>query len=320
MTKKSIKYLKPSSIKPKDSLLSRPESRLIFTAPTNICLYSNYDATMEFMHRFENAIWNQSHYVHLDFSKTDKITAAASVILFAAVTRCQCCAPSAIFKSPDQIISITLPEDKRAKLLFTKTGLWAALRPGSERKLEKLWSDWENPYKTGNNPKEELSQVIQQLNDRFKSVPSKLVSALQEGYLNIAHHAYDAYKNLETELHPFMNNRWWQFAKKSPNATGAILYDMGYGIHNTLRDQLESHRACDVIKHAMQNGTSRFNISGRGMGFNNIRSPIERNESAEYLLIYSGTGQVVYKRGEIFDLKEHGSYLGGTLLEWSFGG
>lgn len=302
-------------------LISKTKDRVFFSAPTNICLYSNYQATMEFMHRFEHAVWVNWKYVHLDFSKTEKITAAASVVLFASITRCQCCAPKNRFKSPDQIITFTLPESKSARYLFSQSGLWTAIRPGSDKKLEKLWRDWDNPYKTGNNPKEEFSQIIQQLNSRFTSIPNKLVSALQESYLNIAHHAYDFYKNPDDgSFHPFMNNRWWQFAKKGKDTTSAIIYDKGFGIHNTLRDQYSSYNACDIIRHAMQNGTSRLNISGRGMGFNNIKSPIERNESSEYLLIYSGTGQVVYKRGEIFDLKEHSAFLGGTLLEWSFGG
>ncbi|MCD9569493.1 hypothetical protein [Pseudomonas protegens] len=295
----------------------------VIEAPERICLYArdDYSETLRFFDEFDRAVLVDNQYVELDFSETVHVTAAAALVLFAKVTRCQCCLPSGVFRFPSEVITVRLPTDKAMRDLFVNTGLWAALRPGGIKKLERLWGDWANPFKTGNDASSELPDIIQHLMQQFDPMPLKIVSALQESYLNIAHHAYELFKSKGDVMHPFMEGRWWQYARRNEKTKkiNIVIYDMGNGIPASISDGNQMIRDCDSIKYAMMSGVTRLNIQGRGMGFNNIKRPIEVNADAEYLVVYSARGQVIYRQGDVVTELNHGRHVGGTLIEWVFG-
>lgn len=308
----------------KKVLKASPKQRVTIVAPDEICLYRKnlYPQAMKFFDALDREVFLNHNYVHIDFSDTDYISAAAALVLFAKITRCQCGAPLDIFDHPDKIITLTRPTDKATRNLMRNAGLWAAIRPGSQKKLDGLWSDWSNPYKSGNDPAKEISDVISLLQLEFEELPRQIIAALQEAYLNIAHHAYEKFKQVEGGyLHKFMVGRWWQCARKYPdNSISLIIYDMGAGIPSTISPRSEfPGKDSDEIHHAMQTGITRLDIQGRGMGFDNIKKPIDLNESAEYLVVYSRKGQVTYKKGHIVSRVDHQEAVGGTLIEWFFG-
>lgn len=296
-------------------------------SPERLCLYRAewYDKTLAFFDEFDTLVLWHGYYVVLDFSELKELTAAASLMLFAKVTRCQCCVPKT-FAYPDAVVNYILPVDKAVRDVFRKSGLWAAIKPGGESKLERLWGEINNPYKTGNDPSSQMGAIIEQLLKQVGKLPRKIVSALQESYLNIAHHAYEGFKDGPVPLHGFMVGRWWQFVKWNPQAhtLSLVLYDMGVGIPDSIRPV--SHAVtqqvsdCASIALAMRSGVTRFKIQGRGRGFNDIKSPIDANPSAEYLLVFSGNGLVVYRSGKKVEEKLHGFSIGGTLIEWTFSG
>lgn len=300
------------------------KERIIIIAPPAICLYeaTRFEKTVLFFDSFEQEVFNNLNYVEIDLSGTTQITAAAALILFAKVTRCQCWAPPSIFSNPDQIITIKLPKDKLTRSKILDSGLWAAIKPGGQRKLDRLWSDWTNPYKTGSDPAKEITDVIHQLQEQFDVLPRQIVAAIQETYLNIAHHAYEEFKSGQTPLHDFMIGRWWQYARRNPitKKISIVIYDMGSGIPKTIKTgRFFSETDSEEIQRAMKSGVTRFKIQGRGMGFDNIKKPIEVNSFAEYLVVYSGRGQVTYRRGQVIDKVNHAYNVGGTLIEWVFG-
>ncbi|WP_312392070.1 hypothetical protein [Pseudomonas sp.] len=295
--------------------------RIYIKSPEVLCLYREeyHDQFLLFCHDFETRVFNNMLYVELDFSDLREITAAATVVLFAKITKCQSCVSSGVFRFPDRVIEIKPPKDKRVKSIFVGSGLWSAIKPGGQKKLERLWSDWGNPYKTGNDPSSQFQFVIANFRKVFGVLPKRIVGAVQESYLNIAHHAYE---NLsENDRHDeFMAGRWWQYAS-ADRKTGKmviIIYDMGSGIPDTIRSIQRGVTDCNCIKYAMNPGVTRFNVQGRGRGFSDIKRPIDSNASAEYLLVYSGKGEVVYKSGRIEKEVSHVETIGGTLLEWAF--
>jgi hypothetical protein len=300
------------------------KERIPIHAPPAICLYDpeRYEKTVTFYDDFEKEIFHNFNYVHIDLTNTTFISAAAALMLFAKITRCQCWAPKELFSNPDQIITISLPNHKETRKKIIDSGLWAAIKPGGQRKLDRLWNDWKNPYKTGSDPAKEIKDIISQLQIQFKPLPRHIVAAIQECYLNIAHHAYEEFKDSDTPLHEFMVGRWWQYARRNPitKKISVVIYDMGSGIPSTITNsKLFTNSDSDEIHKAMRTGVTRLKIQGRGMGFDNIKKPIEVNASAEYLVIYSGKGQVTYKRGQIVDRIDHEHGVGGTLIEWVFG-
>lgn len=297
-------------------------------APEYLCLYRQkyYGPTLSFFNEFDRLVLVHGSYVVLDFSDVKELTAAASLMLFAKVTRCQCCLPD-IFNYPHSVVTCKLPKDKAVREVFRRSGLWAAIKPGGEGKLERLWKDWVNPYKTGNDPSSQIGEIIEQLLQQTGGkLPRKIVAALQESYLNIAHHAYEGFKKGPIPLHDFMVGRWWQFVKWNPKThrMSLVLYDMGMGIPQSLREVgctvSVADSDCACIAMAMKSGVTRFSIQGRGRGFNDIKSPIDVNASAEYLLVFSGAGLVVYSSGKKVEEKLHDFSIGGTLIEWTFSG
>lgn len=296
-------------------------------SPERLCLYRAecYDDTLAFFDEFDTLVLLHGYYVVLDLSDLKELTAAASLMLFAKVTRCQCCLPQ-FFTYPSAVVSYILPKDKAMRDMIRGSGLWAAIRPGGQSKLSRLWADVHNPYKTGNDPSTQMEAIIEQLLQQVGKLPRKIVSALQESYLNIAHHAYEGFKDGAVPLHEFMVGRWWQFVKWNPKANklSLVLYDMGVGIPSSIKNV--SHAVtrrvsdCASISLAMKSGVTRFNIQGRGRGFNDIKSPIDANPSAEYLLVFSGKGLVVYRSGKKVEEKLHDLSIGGTLIEWTFSG
>lgn len=298
-----------------------PEDRAYIKAPDVLCLYRSefHDLTLAFFDEFDRRVFIESSYVELDFSDVQNITAAAALVLFAKITRCQSCLPVGMFRFPDRVISLIPPKDKDVKGKFVGSGLWAAIKPGGQKKLERLWDDWSNPYKTGNDPSRQIEDIIGNLRQSFGVLPNKIIGALQESYLNIAHHAYETFKE-EPHFSGFMVGRWWQYANlnQKTGKLAIIIYDMGVGIPATLRSIQKGVSDCSSIKHAMKPGVTRFNKQGRGRGFSDIKRPIDTNTSAEYLLIFSGRGEVAYNSGKTIRETSHTYDIGGTLLEWAF--
>ena len=300
-----------------------PTDRVRVKAPEVLCLYREeyHDETLAFLDEIDHLVFDRLVYVELDFSEVLNVTAAAALVLFAKITRCQSCLPVGVFRFPDRIISIIPPRSKEAKAKFVATGLWAAIKPGGQKKLERLWADWGNPYKTGNDPSRQFEDVIGHLRQGFGVLPKRIVGAIQESYLNIAHHAYEPFKQ-NPGFNEFMVGRWWQYASisKSTGKMVIVIYDMGAGIPATIRSIQGGVSDCVSIQYAMKPGVTRFNVQGRGKGFSDIKRPIDSNASAEYLLVYSGKGEVAYKSGQILNEFTHAHSIGGTLLEWSFTG
>lgn len=303
---------------------SSDDERRIIEAPQKFCMYDKF-SFMEVIHFFDlldREVLVNYNCVYLDFSKTTYISAAAALMLFARVTRCQCNGPIVFHARAEQVVTACLPDDAATKQKMINSGLWAAIKPGGQKKLDRLWGDLNNPYKTGNNPAEEIDDVIDLLQKRFSVLPRQIVAALQEAFLNIAHHAYVRNdKVLKVPTADFMIGRWWLYAQQYSNGNiSCIVCDLGTGIPNSILPKtLFPGDDCEQIHYAMQSGVTRFNIQGRGMGFDNIKKPIEVNESAEYLVVYSGKGRVLYRKGQESSRVANTLGVQGTLVEWVFG-
>lgn len=295
--------------------------RVTILSPRSICLYKteSVEKTLVFFDDIEEEVFNKRSYVHLDFSALTNISAAAALMLFAKVTRCQCTVSTLYFKEPDKVITVTLPVDKHTRGLFRNTGLYAAIKPGGTKKLQRLWTDLDSPFRSGSDPSSEMSFVIGLFKAQFKTMPNQMVAAVQETYLNIAHHAYEKFKGSKLPFSGFMIGRWWQYAIRKGNKITIIIYDMGSGIPSSmLAASMFPGTDSDEIHNAMQTGVTSSGIQGRGMGFDNIKRPIDLNDFAEYLGVYSGRGRVIYKAGRPPERREHKHSVGGTLIEWIF--
>lgn len=297
----------------------------VVKSPDHICLYraEHANETMDFLTKIDNFHYERKEFC-IDFSSCLSVSAAAAVMTFAKITRCQIMADSGYANVSHQSIKILFPKDKSAKKLFVSSGFFDAIKPGGIKKLDKIWSDIKNPFKSSNCTENEIASVIKQLKYRLGDVPERLVSALSEGYLNIRHHAY------ENETFGEISGRWWQYvaSNKIKNTITVVLYDMGVGVPRTIRNKFLSdggspnHADNKIIEYAMIRGKTRLGSDqGRGNGFTNIKKPVDINEKAKHLLVCSGKGVVKYSNQEIIssDSIANNSF-GGTLIEWCFDG
>jgi len=273
-----------------------------------------------FFDELDRCVLENMNYVRIDASKLKSITAAASLILFAKVTRCQCCAPQGVFRYRDQVILIDFGENEEMERFFVKVGLWAALKSGGQSKLDKLWNNNDVRFKSGSNPSREFSEIISWLRTYKDPLPKKMMSALQEAYLNIAHHAYERFKKKDIPLVPFMYDRWWQYASYDSSQGGfsVVLYDMGVGMPEMVREQKKRVKDSRAVEIAMETGFTTTKVVGRGRGSEDMQRPIKVNDYAEYLFVYSGRGLVVYDHDGVIQSSNLRYGISGTLIEWRF--
>ena len=137
-------------------LYSSPKDvrRVVLNAPKVFCIYDQETVveTLNFINQIPYVVFQSNSYLKLDFSDTEEITAAAVLILFAHVTRCQACSSKSIFQFHDQVIEVVAPKNRKCRSAFVESGLWAAIRPGGIRKIDGSWADPEQPFKTGKSP------------------------------------------------------------------------------------------------------------------------------------------------------------------------
>lgn len=295
------------------------------SAPENICIYRGefLPDTMQFFHELDMYHNNYEPFT-VDFSKCKSISAAAAVITFGKITRCQLTADHVGQRLGHQGIKIVLPTDKNVRNFYRETGFYDAIKPGGKNKLERLWNDIHNPFKTSNNTEADLSALLKHLKSKLGKIPEKLMSALSEAYLNIDHHAY--HKQVIDDL----QGRWWQYTSgiKPDGTFSVVLYDMGMGIPSSIgpkylaQGRRYGHMDNVVIEYAMVRGNTRYGVNqGRGNGFSNIKKPMDINQAAKYLLVASGKGIVKYKDQKIVSSEMVTDYgYGGTLIEWCFDG
>ena len=284
------------------------ETRKCYDFDGELCVYSKQSAS-EFhnlLNLIDIYIFGTKPYkkVLIDFTDTTRITAIGALALFTFITSVQ------LRTNDHSIIKIILPKDEYIQKLFRKSGLWEAIKPGTERKLDKLRFT-QNPFQSGYDPDVHLEPIIEQLEASLKKkFPLKLKEAINESILNIVQHAY-----LKSET----KTRWWHYAHISQDKTKLIfcIADRGMSIFKKFPD-LQYLRQSIVIKYAMTKGNSSTGLHYRGKGSKNIKKPVEI-DADDKLIIVSGNGVYKYferdKEPEIYDLK---SSFKGTILAWEF--
>ncbi|HNP66162.1 MAG TPA: hypothetical protein PKH39_19705 [Woeseiaceae bacterium] len=179
-------------------------------------------------------------------------------------------------------------------------------------------------------------EKVRRLQDDFHALisvfkPQQFISrALLEAAANVIEHAYADKSCGETMLDP--RQRWYATASFDPNNKSLrfFIYDHGRGIPESLRaeqswlEAIMSLRSfvgvgpndSEMIDTAVDIGRTRTGKNERGKGLRDIVNVVERT-GAGYVRIISGKGD--YRR--FFDGKvekaQHGSHIGGTMIEWS---
>ena len=133
--------------------------RIHLTAPSHFCIYNNDRAdVLNYLSIIGTFTINENKLLHLDFSQIEHIGAAASVMLFAEITRAQ------LGTGQSNIITYTLPTAQIAKKRFIKTGLVAAIKQGGKNKIEKLFQSG-SIFQSGTDPDKFTLPIMKQLEE-----------------------------------------------------------------------------------------------------------------------------------------------------------
>ncbi|WP_462180197.1 hypothetical protein [Pseudoalteromonas gelatinilytica] len=290
-----------------DSIEFQGETRRKFTFEKKLCAYDKNAGSqlISTINEMENhLIQNEGIPVVVDLSDVKKITACGATVLFSSISLCQ------LETSNSFIIKVIPPTDSYAQSLFRRSGLWDAIRPGTLRKLDKLW-DVKSNFQSGNDPDRHLDPTLEILQENLNcKFPDKLKEAINEAYNNIVRHAYPKEGS---------DTRWWQYSyiNRETNKLVFCIADRGIGIPLSFKN-IEQGSATKLISHAMIKGNTSTLKPYRGKGSWTMQKPVVKDIKHK-LIIVSENGVYKYvdpdKELELYSL---GSSFKGTLLAWEF--
>lgn len=315
--------------------------KYVVTAPPVLSLYSEEDAinTLLFI---ENLYKYEEQTIHIDFSHTRKITAAASLVVLAHIHYIQ------LFKRNLGYFVFVCKNSPLYKSFFIQRKYLLALKQGTTKNYQRL-TELDNTYRIGyiNHFSIIRKNNLQNINDFLSELKliacDKAVSqadvtaldklfkglrtAMSEVLLNIKNHAYEDDSNVETDnssdFDIYKEKLWWQMFWYSPknNQINFIIYDLGLGIErsykefSTLPGYTNNKTPIDTFKEALSEGRSRFIGDGRGNGLFNIVK-FAKEEDNISLCIFSGESAYLMKSTKEYFHDLNGSKLPGTLVEW----
>ncbi|EOE6857162.1 hypothetical protein ACKS2G_003683 [Cronobacter sakazakii] len=292
--------------------------------PQKFCIYSDDSraGTLNFINSIEAIGVKNRSKLTVDLSNVKFASAAASLLLFAIVSRAQF-----LTKDPNLVRFVWPKKDKNpaGHRWIVGTGLSVALLAGTEEKL-KLLTKEERYFQSAVEPYPHLVTTVSMLQKQALLNEHQfdlLVRAIGEALLNVSHHAYedDAFAH---DLGLLKGKRWWQCAWFNPeeNRVVFIICDLGLGIFKSFRPQDDGfsiENEVSSVYRAMLVGESRFVGAGRGNGSEDIKRPIGSGcEDDEKLLVLTGRARYSYNSGDNCPRCERlAEYIPGTLLQWS---
>lgn len=302
---------------------------LTIRAPSLLCLYGNAAETASFFRQ----LYTSADVLTIDFSDTEKITAAAALALFANVNMIQ------RSKGNNGCFNFLCKKSPIYRKFFIKTGLLSALKAGNN------FANDSRLFRFGCSDnyiglrREILDKMTEKERKLIKKIPERAEmlqnffsysrTAFNEILLNVKNHAYPTSPGSNGSFNHYEYKAWWQMFWLVQSSNGIFLnvlvYDLGVGIPSSLsrhtegysnlfpvdRFKDESHFMDDALKE----GVSRFRGVGRGNGLHKLVEIVSRFDGSAFF-IYSGKGLI---RGGKDDISASvaTTSLNGTLVEWT---
>lgn len=299
-------------------------------APKYIDYYSHrtFDKTNKFIDEIVDAVRNEQRKVFVDFSQTEKISAAAMLSLLAEV--------DVLTKQSihgKHAVSFNHPKEEKIESILKQVGLYDVV--GKEKRETKEFDDvtfWQ--YCSGSCSEPLIAKpIFDELSEMLKGTQGskKLYRGFVEAMSNSVEHAYiDDSEHCEEDR----TAKWWAFAGVKNRELAVVICDKGVGIPNTLpktqgvskiNDILESfgykhHKITDgkYIKAATSLTKTRTLAKHRGKGLTDIKAVIDSIGKGS-LLIFSNKGEYRYKAQKTLDgvIMDYKTSVGGTIIEWT---
>ncbi|MEZ9069446.1 MULTISPECIES: ATP-binding protein [Vibrio] len=303
--------------------------RVQIKAPRIIDYYSRYtfEETNKFIQGVVSCVRDSKRRVFIDFSNTEKISAAAMLSLLAEVDIL-----TKLSSHGKWAISFGHPKESKVESILKQVGFYDIV--GKEKRETIDYDDvtfWK--YCSGKCSEPLIAKpILEEIkNELEKRASKKLYRGFVEAMSNSVEHAY-----LEDPLHCEENNtaKWWTFAGIKDRKLTVVICDKGVGIPATLpktqgvsklNDILTSlgyktHKITDgkYIRAATSLRRTRTGSKNRGKGLSDIKAVIDTIGKGS-LLIFSNKGGYRYKAQKIVDggITDYKTSVCGTIIEWT---
>ncbi len=278
--------------------------------------------------RMRQVVLRDRQHLMLDFSECQSVSADAGIMLAAEAERCR----QMRTRRDRSTLVGNYPTSASVEQFLQYIGFFKLLRIVERRENE------------ADDDSESFIRVRSGVRDRSKVIADvaemawggivqmdaaarrSLIRGLIEAMNNVTKHAYPP--EWQSDV-PQLHGRWWiaGYWNRKERRLLAYIYDQGIGIpatipikHRGILSAIQSalglgESDADMIVAAMKIGTSSSEEAHRGKGMPDLKRLVERAATG-HLRILSGAGEYLYTRetGEV--VTEHGSSLGGTLIEW----
>ncbi|MCX4031827.1 ATP-binding protein [Aeromonas caviae] len=266
--------------------------------------------------------------VFLDFSETEKITAAAMLSLLSEVDQHTRLSPHGY-----NSISFNHPKNEKIESILKQVGFYDLLR--KKKRETKEFDDvvfWR--YTSGVCSEPFLAQdTIQAIQKELEMKASKkLYRGFSEAMANSVEHAYASNRCLDKIDVNTATEKWWCFAGIKDEKLILVICDKGVGIPNTLPKTqagllqkifeglgIKTRTDSAFIKAASNLRETRTGLANRGKGIHDMKAVIDAHESG-LLTIFSNRGYYGYtgNSGNIADFViDYKHSVRGTIIEWS---
>lgn len=313
-------------------------NKVVLRAPKVLSLSKNFDETIDFFTQIKglgkalvpgNGLHIRKLGFEISLSGVEHISVRSAVIFAAEVDRLR------------RLSGLSLAYTGRASVSEDVTSILAELgcfslmdidhpessadKTKSQKTLIKMLSG----RRLDGQRFEEFDTALSKIFASYHSLPP-LYEGMGEALLNVRHHAYLPSIPIKFRC---PGNRWWATAclDNSDEELRIFVYDQGVGIPATLPysgflERAESilkgvasgqsHDDATLLKGALEYSRSRTSLSGRGKGFRNIMSAIDKYGTGR-LRIASGKAEVTYCGPDDIVSVRHSHHVGGTLIEWA---
>ncbi|MEC6833596.1 ATP-binding protein [Photobacterium toruni] len=323
---KLIKYPKHNITRKKNY---SPSKRIVINAPESLDYYnnSNFNKTNRFIYQLRDCVKNHKRKVLINFSDTNKISAAAMLSLLSEID---------ILIQESQYgkhsISFNHPKNDKVLSILKQIGLYELL--GKTPKIDtKKYDDvsfWRYCSGHCSTPLIVKSMFVEIQKEVAISASKQLYRGFIEAMSNSVEHAY---MNDDNCISKNNTSKWWTFAGVRDNKLCVVVCDKGLGIPSTLPKTQGMDRIKDIlislganrnlvsdsnfIKAATCLSKTRTGKDHRGKGLADIKSVIDTIGHG-HLLIFSNKGEYRYKaHGKVNEvIRDKKTSINGTIIEW----
>lgn len=314
----------------KAAMLSVKKTRAVAVKMPQVINYyheNHFEALSSCLDKLRRHI-NDGYKVFLDFSETEKITAAAMLSLLAEVDQ-----HTRVSAHGYRAINFNHPQDEKVESILKQVGFYDLLR--KNKRDTKDFDDvvyWK--YTSGVCSEPFLAQqTIQEIRKELEQKASKkLYRGFSEAMANSVEHAYSSNRCLDKIDPSTATEKWWCFAAIKDEKLIVVICDKGVGIPNTLpktqagflqqifellgiKDRTDSA----FIKASSNLRETKTGLANRGKGIHDMKAVIDAHGDG-VLTIFSNRGCYGYRgnSGSFSDFViDYKHSVRGTIIEWS---